>query len=331
MYYPAALARDRAQTIEAASAKELTGIDIHIARYHTVKITGTVVSSKGAPVRGVVTLRVHNDEAESSEDVIAGPDGSFTFAALVPGEYQVQAKLQPQREGDPPLASLLTPVTVESQDASVRLTVTAGEVLAGSIVVDQQKDEVLAALTVRLRPVDPHGDAVIGPVAAEGFFALVKIIPGLYSLAVETLPGDDYIRAVKFGGAEVPGDLDLSKGVGRSLLEIDVGRDGGEVSGTIESPNPNPGFARRLLAILVQDPNSITTWRDAPASDGKFTFHGIRPGKYRLFAVDPVSFGGLSTLDPLKSIAGHADEFDVPANARIVRNLPLTAKEPDAK
>ena len=50
-WYPGALARTRAQTVEAIAAHELTGIDIHIARYHPVKITGTVVSSNTSGAR----------------------------------------------------------------------------------------------------------------------------------------------------------------------------------------------------------------------------------------------------------------------------------------
>jgi len=324
-WYPGALARSRAQTVAATSARELTGIDIHIARYHPVKISGTVVTSNHTPVRGVVTLRLRDEETEASNDVIAGPDGGFEFSDLAPGEYQLQAKLPPQREGDPLLASQIVPVIVETKDATVPLTVTAGEALAGNIQVENRKDEVLAAWNVRLRPVDPHGTASTGgQVDPDGAFALVQIIPGVYRVSVETLPGDDYIRSVKFGGAEVTGDLDLSKGVGRSLLEIDIARDGGEVSGAIDSPNPNPGFARRLLAVLVRDPNDIATWRDVPTTDAKFTFHGIRPGKYHLFAVDPAQFGVLGTLNPLKTIALHADEIEIAANGRVVHNLQLT-------
>jgi hypothetical protein len=221
---------------------------------------------------------------------------------------------------------------VETKDAAVPLTLTAGEALAGNIQVENRKDEVLAAWNVHLRPVDALGNAPVGgQVDPDGAFALVQIIPGVYRVAVEPLPGDDYIRSIKFGGADVPGDLDLSKGVGRSLLAINIARDGGEISGTIESHDANPGFARRLLAVLVRDPNDIATWRDIPTTNAKFDFHGIRPGKYRLFAVDTTQFGGLQTLDPLKTIAAHADEIEIAPNGRIVRNLQLTPKAPDAK
>ena len=43
------------------------------------------------------------------------------------------------------------------------------------------------------------------------------------------------------------------------------------------------------------------------------------------------SFGGLRTLDPLKGIAQRADEIEIGSNGRLVRNLQLSAREPDAK
>jgi hypothetical protein len=326
-WYPGALARTRAQTVEATAAHELTGIDIHIARYHPVKITGTVVSSSNTPVRGVVTLRVVDGETEAAASAVAGPDGSFEFADLAPGEYRLQAKLPAQREGDPLLASQIVPVAVETKDAAVPLTVIAGEALAGNIQVENRKDEVLAAWNVHLRPVDALGNAPVGgQVDPYGSFALVQVIPGVYRVAVEPLPGADYVRSIQFGGAELTGDLDLSKGVGRGLLQINIARDGGEISGAIESPASNPGFARRLLAVLVRDPNDIATWRDIPTTNAKFDFHGVRPGKYRLFAVDVTQFGGLQTLDPLKTIAAHADELEIAPNGRAVRNLQLTPR-----
>jgi hypothetical protein len=329
-WYPGALARTRARALEVTSGRELTGIDIHVARYHPVKITGTVVSADKTPVRGVVTLRVLDGETEAALDVIAGPDGAFEFTDLAPGEYRLQAKLPPQREGDPLLASRIVPLTLETKDATVPLTVTAGDFMAGSVAVENQKDEAPAAWTLHLRPVDPHGSGAAGQVGSDGSVALIHIIPGVYRVALEPLPGDDYIRTVKFAGAEVPGDLDLSKGVGGSLLEVTVARDGAEISGAIDAANPNPGFARRLLAVLARDPNDIATWRDIPTS-AKFDFRGVRPGKYRLFAVDTAEFGGLQTLDPLKSVALHAGEIEVTPNGRAVRNLPLTIKAPDAK
>jgi hypothetical protein len=330
-WYPGALARKRAQTVEATSGRELTGIDIHIARYHTIKISGTVVSSNNTPVRGVVTLRVLDGETEAAVSAIAGPDGSFEFTDLAPGEYRLQAKLPVQREGDPLLASQIVPLVVETKDATVPLTVTAAELMAGNVTVENQKDEVLASWTVHLRPVNAHGSAVAGQVGPDGSFALVRLIPGIYRVSVDVLPGNDYVRHIKFGNADVPAELDLSKGVGGSLLQMDIARDGGEISGVIDSPNANPGFARRLLAVLVRDPNDIATWRDAPITGEKFTFQGVCPGKYRLFAVDAAEFGDLETLDPLKSIALHADEIEIAANGRAVRKLQLTPKAPDAK
>ncbi|HVV46985.1 MAG TPA: carboxypeptidase-like regulatory domain-containing protein, partial [Bryobacteraceae bacterium] len=222
-WYPGALARSRAKAVEATAAHELTGIDIQIARYHPVKITGTVVSSNNIPVRGVVTLRVLDGETEAAVNTIAGPDGRFEFTDLAPGEYRLQAKLPPQREGDPLLASQIAPVTVETKDAAVPLTVTTGEALAGNVQVEDRKDEVLAAWNGHIRPVDAHGAAPAGgQVQPDGEFAFLGVVPGIYRVSIEPLPDNDYIKSLKIGGREIPGDLDLSKGVGGSLLEVNI-------------------------------------------------------------------------------------------------------------
>lgn len=53
--------------------------------------------------------------------------------------------------------------------------------------------------------------------------------------------------------------------------------------------------------VLRAAPQQIKSVRGAEVEEGKYTFRGIRPGKYRLFALD---YSQLPDEDPLQGLPG---------------------------
>jgi hypothetical protein len=333
-YYPGSLAKERAKVVEAVAGQELAGIDIHVAHRKRLKISGTVTGMPAggdALPRATVTIRVRHDNGEADDSIVAAADGSFEFAGLAPSEYRLQAAYPSRVTGGDSLQSPVVKVTIENDDATVTLPVTAGEVVTGTLRVEG--DGPVPAdpgnRTVRLTPLDYEGAPTKGgQVAADGSFAIGGIIPGVFRLIVDPLPENAYIKSLVFGGAEtLPGDLDLSKGAGGSNLKVIVSRNGGQITGTISDKNGLPLNGRRVFVVLAADANSFATWQSAVTSDSTFAFHGIRPGKYRLFAVDPLQFGQLRSYEPLKAVAARAEELEVKEGDRIAKGLRTTGKD----
>ena len=75
-----------------------------------------------------------------------------------------------------------------------------------------------------------------------------------------------------------------------------------------------------------------TTLRPTQAGD-KFSYSGLRPGKYRLVALDPRQFmGGRYTSETLKALLATSPEFEIHENDRLTKNLKiLSAEDPGAK
>ena len=319
-YYPGALAKERGKVVEVAAAQELTGIDIHVAHPKSLKISGVVTGIHAAGnAHATVTIRVSLEGREAEDETEAAADGSFVFAGLAPSEYHLSAAY-------PGLVSPTAKVTVENEDATVTLPLTAGEQLTGTLKVE---GGIRENRTVRLTPVDYDGvPAKGGQVAPDGSFLIGGIVPGVFRLTVDPLPDDDYVKSVLLGGAEaVDTDLDFSKGVRGATMKIAVSRNGGQVTGAIVDKDDRPILGHRLFVVLAGDADSFATWRTATSSDATFAIHGVRPGKYRLFAVDPVQFGGMSSYDPLKAIAAHAEEIEVKEGDRIANDLRLSGKD----
>ena len=167
-----------------------------------------------------------------------------------------------------------------------------------------------------------------GHVASDGSFVFGGLVPGTFRLTVDPLPENAYVKSVLLGGIEtLDRDLDLSKGVHAATLKVTVSRHGGQVSGTISGPDGRRIMSRRLLVILAEDANIFATWRSVLSSDLTFMIPGIRPGKYRLFAVDPLQFDGLSSYEPMKEIAARADAVEIKEGDRTRKDLRLSGRD----
>jgi len=323
-YYPGTLATERAKAVEVAPGQELTGIDVHVAHRRSIKISGTVTGGPpGKLPDATVTIRLRHANQEAHDITGVNADGTFAFTDLAPSEYHLQASLS-MPDGNS-LLSPLVKVTVENDDATVTLPLTAGETVAGTVRVEGSSPG--PDWVVRLAPADYDGTA---PKAAEvgpdGSFILERVIPGPYRLQIDPLQGDDYVKSVRLGGTEVlDRDLDLTNAANQTL-HVTIDRNGGEISGVVADKEGQRSPARGLI-VLAADPNSFSTWRTTQTTRAQFSLHGIRPGKYKLFAVDSFQFGNLTSLDPLKGIAARAQEIEIQQGDRLTHNLTFAERD----
>jgi hypothetical protein len=323
-YYPGALATERAKAVEVAAGQELTGIDVHVGHRRSVKISGTVTGiPPGKLPDATVTIRLKHEGSYASDITGVNVDGTFAFTDLAPSEYHLQARI-PLPGGDA-LFSPIVKVTVENDDATVTLPLTDGERITGTVRVDGGSPG--PNWVVRLAPVDYDGTAPKGAeVEPDGSFAFERIIPGEYRLQIDPLQGDDYVKSVRLGGTEMlDRDLDLTNTANRTL-QVTIDPNGGEISGAVTDKEGNRSPARGLI-VLAADPNSFSTWRSTPTANAQFSLRGIRPGKYKLFAVDSFQFGNLTSLDPLKGIAARAQEIEIKQGDRLTHNLAFAEKD----
>lgn len=331
-YYPGALAKERGKVVETTAGQELTGIDIHVAHRKSLKISGVVTGTHaGNGAHATVTILVRHDGAEAADNTDAAADGNFVFAGLAPAEYYLYAEFPSGVSGVDPLQSPIIKVTVETEDAAVTLPLTAGEEIAGTLKIEGDPPGVSRGTrTVRLTPVEFGGMPTKGgQVAPDGSFVIGRIIPGIFRLEIDPLPENSYLKSVMLGGTEaIDTDLDFSKGVRGASMKVTVSRNGGQVSGTIADKEGRQLIGHHLIVVLAADVNSFATWRTAPSGPTPtYLFHGIRPGKYRLFAADPSQFGGMRSYEPLKSIAARAEEIEIKEGDRIAKDLRVLGKD----
>jgi hypothetical protein len=170
-----------------------------------------------------------------------------------------------------------------SQTLRADLKLSEGVAIPGRIVASA----VIAVknLRVHLSEVDPAlPEPALTEIAANGQFVVPGVQPGNYSVSVDGLTGDQYLKSVVSGGLDV---LEQSLPVGTPAeLQVQIGVDGGRVSGAVY--DRNSALFPNAEVILV--PTSVSRLRfdryrtTASDDDGQFVIRGIAPGDYKVFA-----------------------------------------------
>jgi hypothetical protein len=213
-FFPSTATAAEAQRVSIAAGKEASNVDIALVAMPAATISGTAVRADGTPLAaGSVSLQ-HNITGPSGSSFSTvggartGPDGSWRFRDVAPGEYEVSLSTT-SREGVRETAS--APVIVSGVDVDGVSLVAEGPVsLSGSLVTDDGAP--LPAGQSRLRvvadPITPgRGPAQIvmgddnGMVSSNGAFSY-KAMRGPAVIQVWSLPAGWAVKSVETGGRE---------------------------------------------------------------------------------------------------------------------------------
>ncbi len=338
-YYPSAATPERAITIEAAAGREVAGVEIRLARRPDLAISGVVTGKSDGRWPAFVSLMFSAGTGRGSQATSVREDGKFMFRNLSPGLYRIYAQSVPSEEQR--LYSPLLELTLEGADITgVQLPLAPAEDLTGSVQFEGEPAEAasLETLTVLLEPTTMSGMTPgSGSVKAgkDGAFRLRAVPPGRYRVRVQRMPEYGYIKTVQMDGTAVSdGVLDLTRGGGGgSVVRIVLSRNGAQVGGTVRARDDAIASETDGFVYLFQDPESLRPENLGKISpEGKYVFKGVRPGTYRLIAVEPLFLAGARGSEGATELAARAEQIEVKEGDRLTKDLKITAREDaDAK
>lgn len=319
-YYPAAADASLAVPLEVAPGQELQSIMIVIRKGRVYHVQGTVIPSQpDIPLADVRLMLIPRTRTAVDNVIIVAlgddksgtrtpkRDGSFNLGEVRPGSYHLTARHQRL-----PNVSL-GHVQLEVYDADVSgVVLRIGEPLQiqGTMRMEGRDKPDFAGVRVQLRPLDNlTGSLPVATLDAENSFALKDVPPDRHLVAVTGLPEKAYVKSIQMGGqGTVDSGLDLTDTQIVPPLDILISPNGATIEGTVTLDNYKP--APGAWVCLVPEPlRPELTYRIKSATatgDGKFTFAGVVPGEYRLYALDQLNrdpYGDLEFLKPFESRA----------------------------
>jgi len=331
-WYPSAASKDRAVAVEVQAGAE-AGVDIRLTRavaQRMLTMSGVVHGIPEGNLSTYVQLVPSDNMGGSMPSARVGPDGQFTFSRVRPGTYRLTALSM----GDKQLHGPPLEVKLESDLANVELPLTGAGELTGILDfpgVPAEKRTIYLKTTGGFS----FGQPPSGEVAQDATFHIPGLAGGHFTVQVEPLPENAYISSLTLDGKTIPGaELELPPGMRSSKLKVTVKPDGAQISGVLLDPSGNKLSVSFAIAMLVDDPAKLELEGDSRnmarvGADGKYSFHGIRPGKYRVLAIDLFHSPDFNLEKPgeWKKLAASLEEFEIKAGDRLVKDVKVVAQE----
>ena len=337
-YFSNSVSKEGATLIEVKPGEEAPHIEIRMRRQQNLSISG-VVSGFPAGAHPGVTLF-----GTGSPDGVPGPtvamtsaadeDGHFSFGKLVPGSYRLFATFASQQN---PAQSPIQTVSIANADVSgIVLALAELSDITGAVEVAGSKSALRGTIQITARDLSPFdSNERSAPIENDGSFHIARLAAARHEIAIDPLPENAFIQSVLVDGvaqARSP-EFEIPSGARTAALKMIVNLEGGQLSGTIADHDGSVVTGGTSTVYLAQDPKDMSRARSTRVKeDGSYLIQGIRPGKYRLFAID--LFRSPAARDPRAwgELAARAEEIEIQAGDRLTKKLtPLSREDVNAK
>lgn len=290
-YYPGTGDLGEAERIRIGLGSEATAV-FPLLPVRRVRVTGTLLSSSGAPADGVLSLTSANNELGMPLGLgtVSRRDGSFTLADVPPGRYTLSASLR--SDGPSEIASM--PLVVGDDDVTGLALVTErpGRIQGRFVVASGVSRPLPQDLDVTAMAARVNGTQVSRDLGSP--FVLNDVGEPFY-LRVE-MPQGWAVQRIELGGADVTDSRAISVPLGQQTdARIVITDRISSVSGTVMSAGkPAPaghvvifaadqaqwGFPSRFLRETTTD------------AKGRFSITGLpQSNRYLAVAVDYLEDG----------------------------------------
>ena len=309
-YYPGVTDPKSATPITVRASQDMSAVDIKVPIVRTFKLYGSVMNpfggglsaGNGRTSREVGSYYLASTDPDTIEDPILigsrltpsrNPDESiFEISGIMPGSYFL-FPIWTQATSAMDYITARIPVQVVDHDieglhATLKLN---GEIKGRLVVEGNAGTPALNNVRVGLRrkerlPTLVGGVALgSGQVSNTGDFTISNVPDSRFGLTVTGIPPDAYISDVRQNGRSVFDEGVLANGTD-APVEITINLQGGTVSGIVRDAASAPlaRSAVTLIPAVAHRGNSQLYKRATTDANGQFTFRGVVPGEYKVFA-----------------------------------------------
>ena len=293
-FYPGVADTPNAARLVVTAGAELNGINWSLQASPNAagySISGRVIDSRTGRGGGAsISLARHTPFDPGTIEEIADGDGAFELKDVEPGVYWLRAVSREVVQGSDTESSTQIAISVGDRDIEgVTLTTTPGIRISGRILLEGPFSNVTPErLGIVLQPV--AGNSASRPRPAQrpnpdGTFTIDSVSPGPYRLVVRSLPREYFIREARMGLTDFLGlPLTITES-STGPLQIIASSASGELDGIVLNGErqPFPGIEAVLIPDRQRERKELYL-KTRTDREGRFSFEGIPPGDYKLFA-----------------------------------------------
>ena len=330
-WFPRTADAAAAASIDLAPGMQLRNIDVPLAKMHTVTVQGRVTNEAAATAGGTGQGRSLSVMLSARNAMVAGggftrgatvnSQGTFEFRGVTPGSYFVVGTWMTSGK----TFTARTAIQVGGSNIEgISLTIRGGVPVRGRVRVEGESTESIARVHVMLQAAEVGG-IVFGPlpnqpVKEDGSFQLEDVGPDRYTLMVSGLPEGFYVKSVRSGNLDVlAGGLEIAGG-SPAPLEVVLSPHAGQVSGSVLDPKTQKAAPAVMVVLVPQEKER----RDREAfyrmaatdSAGQFTFKGVIPGEYRVYAWEEAEYGAWMDPDFVKPVESRGEAVSIAEGGR---------------
>jgi len=315
-YYPGVIDRLQAVPIAIPAGADMAGFEFRLAASAAYPVRGTVVDEAGLPVPHA-RVALSSDGASGNEAIaIAGKDGHFEFATVVPGWWRCTAETGglPEESTGP---SVVLAGWVTKLRGSAALSVSSPGVYGLEIRLSPPFPVALAVEreqpgssasepgtgSIYLNEVDGVGEmvgATTGATSGERRFE--RVYAGRYTVSMGEAEPGYYLAAAMLGGRDVLGqEFDLAPG-SPEIRAVFRPLPGG-VNGVVDGSDA-------ATVVLLPREEALRSLDAVPKTlrraDGRFEIGGLRPGDYYAWAFDRLDVEALTDASFVRTLVARA-------------------------
>jgi len=300
VFFPRIPEEDAAPPVQVRSGAELPGVDVRVpvTPVTGITITGQVrggsdddlrVSAVHVVPRDRRVLLVGDDVDVFENDAADTTRGRFEVRNVPPGEYNLYPAVRDREQN----RTVPIPVDVDKRDIeNISGTLEPAFDLPGRVTLDGEingrailKD---ALQLIAVEPMPTIDSFAINP-SDSGEFTAFQLPAGQYALRVASAfkAADTYISDLKRGETSVFDSGITIGGKTDEPVEVVLKSKGGSVTGSVSDITRLHPFSYATVVLVPEKARrqNLTLYRQTlSAENGTFSFTGILPGDYKLFA-----------------------------------------------
>jgi protocatechuate 3,4-dioxygenase beta subunit len=320
-YFPNTVDPTRAVEVSVTGGEQARGIDLTLLRTPTAIIRGHVANSLNAHNTAVMLFPRDAGGIPSTDRnaaAVTDNQGNFELRGVTPGGYILFAQ---SGEG-----SARIPIDVYGSNINdASLTIVPNLEVRGRMSLDggpvHWGDR---RVNLGLQPRDTPLNVIASALRPDGAFLLSNVSPDNYALNIRNLPEEYCVKEIHMGLTAIQdGAVNLSAS-GTGPLDIVLSRSCAEFAGVVTDFETNNVPGATVTLVPDKSHRSALYLYQVTTTDqyGGFSFKGVAPGSYRVYAWEVIDEGAYFDPDFLKAYESFSTAVTAEEKSR--ENLQLT-------